>query len=184
MKVGLLQIDSLDEPHRSLGGDYDHRYGELFRAAGADFVVFDGRANPLPDPAECDAWLVPGSRASVYDDVDWITRLLAWTRAAYEAGHILFGICFGHQLIAAALGARSSPRSAAGASAPATMTSRLPGLACLATAPVYAHREPSGPGHQPPSPGPVARKRTGVCDRRLFDRRPGLLCAGSPRVRC
>ena len=36
MRIGLLSIDHIDEPHRSLGGDYADRYDALFRAAGVE----------------------------------------------------------------------------------------------------------------------------------------------------
>ena len=104
--LGLLSIDSLDEPHRSVGGDYPERFGRLFAAAGAELTVHDGRSDKLPDPDRHQGWIIPGSRQSTYDDLAWIARLEDWIRVAHGRRTPLLGICFGHQLVAQALGGR------------------------------------------------------------------------------
>jgi GMP synthase-like glutamine amidotransferase len=101
--LGLLLLDSIDEPHRSIAGDYDVLYGSVFAAAGAELVLHDGRG-PLPAHDECEGWIIPGSRESVYDDIAWIPPLLEWTAEAVRTGVSIAGVCFGHQVVAAALG--------------------------------------------------------------------------------
>ena len=54
-----------------------------------------------------DAYLVTGSAAGVYDELDWIAPLEDFIRSAYAAGKPLAGICFGHQVIANALGGKA-----------------------------------------------------------------------------
>jgi GMP synthase-like glutamine amidotransferase len=56
------------------------------------------------DPAECDAWITTGSRHSVNDDEPWIRALENFVREVAVADVPFVGICFGHQLIAKALG--------------------------------------------------------------------------------
>lgn len=64
--------------------------------------VLDGEAPP--PPREAAGVLVTGSGAMVTDREPWSERTADWLRDAAEAGTPLFGICYGHQLIAHALG--------------------------------------------------------------------------------
>ena len=59
---------------------------------------------PLPAAEEFAGVLVTGSGAMVSDREDWSERSADWLRDAAHAGTPLFGICYGHQLIAHALG--------------------------------------------------------------------------------
>jgi GMP synthase-like glutamine amidotransferase len=68
---------------------------------------FDVIGGGLPaGPDSCDAWLCPGSRHSAYDDLDWIRALSGFVRDVRGAGVPFVGICFGHQVLAHALGGR------------------------------------------------------------------------------
>ncbi len=58
----------------------------------------------LPPPHALALAVITGSGAMVTDDDDWIERTAAWLRAAVGAGLPVLGICFGHQLLAQALG--------------------------------------------------------------------------------
>ncbi|RYY63680.1 MAG: glutamine amidotransferase, partial [Comamonadaceae bacterium] len=53
--------------------------------------------------------IVTGSAAMVPDRHDWSERTGAWLRDAAHAGLPLLGICYGHQLIAHALGGDVGP---------------------------------------------------------------------------
>ncbi len=64
--------------------------------------VADGEA--LPDAGDYAGVLITGSGAMVTERADWSERSADWLRGAAEAGKPLFGICYGHQLIAHALG--------------------------------------------------------------------------------
>lgn len=67
---------------------------------------FDLQAGDVPpNAAACDAWITTGSRASVYDDAAWIHAAVSFVRAVVDADRPFAGICFGHQLLARALGA-------------------------------------------------------------------------------
>jgi len=66
--------------------------------------VMDGEA--LPEARDYAGVLVTGSGAMVTERLDWSERCGDWLRSAAEAGQSLFGICYGHQLIAHALGGK------------------------------------------------------------------------------
>ncbi|SAI02132.1 glutamine amidotransferase [Bordetella ansorpii] len=84
-------------------------YGEQLRAAAglapeqAEIVpVFrDGRPR---DPSAYRAALITGSPAMVTDHEPWSEETAQWLRGAAAAGLPMFGVCYGHQLLAYALG--------------------------------------------------------------------------------
>ncbi|HEY3735282.1 MAG TPA: gamma-glutamyl-gamma-aminobutyrate hydrolase family protein [Streptosporangiaceae bacterium] len=87
--------------------------GEAFAARGAELSVhLFPDAGPLPDPARFDHIIVLGSSYSVYDQDParaWIADELAWLQRADRAGVPVLGICFGAQVLVAALGGRVVP---------------------------------------------------------------------------
>ena len=107
--LGLLEVDRLDP---QLIGDYGS-YGRMFERffdglrADLDYRYYQVQDGELPgQPTECDAYLITGSRASAFDDLPWINPLLDWIRGFHLARAKIIGICFGHQIIARALGGR------------------------------------------------------------------------------
>jgi GMP synthase (glutamine-hydrolysing) len=106
MKLGLLVCDHVRPEFRAISGDYPDMFRRLF--AGNDdveLVVYDAIGGEIPaDASECDAWITTGSGHSVNDDEPWIRRLEGFVRDAARAEVPFVGICFGHQLIAKALG--------------------------------------------------------------------------------
>jgi GMP synthase-like glutamine amidotransferase len=71
--------------------------GEIFICPIMDGCEF-------PDVAAADLWVITGSKCGVYEDHPWIPPLVRFIQLAKDTGKKIFGICFGHQIIAKALG--------------------------------------------------------------------------------
>ncbi|MBI1761384.1 MAG: type 1 glutamine amidotransferase [Acidobacteria bacterium] len=109
MNIGLLQCDHVAERFQHSAGDYPAMFGALFQRHAPEITLtpFAVCADEWPAALnECAAYITTGSRFSVYDDVPWIHRLKAFVRQIHEAGKPYVGICFGHQMLAEALGGR------------------------------------------------------------------------------
>ena len=69
-----------------------------------EYAVVDVRTEDAPSPRTVDAIVITGSAANVPTREAWILRTEAWLREVVAVGTPVFGICFGHQLLAQALG--------------------------------------------------------------------------------
>lgn len=107
MKIGILQTghapDSLLEAH----GDYDRMFRTMLDGENFEFVTYPVVDGVFPQSEnDADAWLITGSRHGAYEDHAWIPPLEDLIRAIASRGLPLVGVCFGHQIIAQALGGK------------------------------------------------------------------------------
>ena len=109
MKVGLLECDHVREELLPIAGDYRQMFADLFQqhAPQLDLVSFDVRNGEFPTSVDaCEAFVCTGSRFSAYDSADWIQELKGFLRQLRDAEKPFVGICFGHQILAEALGGK------------------------------------------------------------------------------
>ena len=105
MKVGILETGA-PRPHLvPRFGRYDAMVARLL-GPGYDIATYDVTAGAFPcDVKACDAYVITGSAAGVYDPLPWIGELKDFLHRA-DGQAKLVGICFGHQIMAEAFGGR------------------------------------------------------------------------------
>ncbi|WP_299282728.1 type 1 glutamine amidotransferase [uncultured Tateyamaria sp.] len=107
MKIGILQTGHA--PDEVLGdiGDYDAMFARLLGGHGFEFQTFNVVDMEFPGgPEACDGWLVTGSKHGAYEDHAFIPPLEDLIRDIHAADRPMVGICFGHQIIAQAMGGK------------------------------------------------------------------------------
>ncbi|MGH8116538.1 MAG: glutamine amidotransferase [Rhodanobacteraceae bacterium] len=103
----LLLIQTGEAPesiHARLGG-----FADWFRTAmrlepAQMHVVRVDAGETLPRPEQVAGAVITGSAAMVTERHDWSERTTGWIRRAMDARTPMFGVCYGHQLMAYALG--------------------------------------------------------------------------------
>jgi GMP synthase-like glutamine amidotransferase len=103
MKLGILETGRPPGNLAEQFGDYPAMFLDLL---GPEFETrsYDVAAGELPHARAHDAYLITGSPAGVYEPLPWIAPLMDFIRAA--DGAKMVGICFGHQVMAEALGGK------------------------------------------------------------------------------
>ncbi|WP_422071438.1 type 1 glutamine amidotransferase [Tranquillimonas rosea] len=105
MHIGILQTGHAPQAVLERDGDYDAMFARLFRGHDFDFTTWNVVDMEFPEgPSDAEGWLITGSRHGAYEDHPWIPPLEELIRAIHRSNRPLVGICFGHQIIAQALG--------------------------------------------------------------------------------
>ena len=110
MKIGILKCDSTNEHFREEHGDYQDWYKSLFQSVepSLEFETYDVILGEYPKKLqENDVYLISGSRYGANDGDKWIDDLEIFVLELEHQKHPLIGICFGHQMIAKALGGKT-----------------------------------------------------------------------------
>ena len=109
MHIGILKTDAVRPEWVPAFGEYPDMFERLVRGAdsSARFTTWDVEAGIHPSEGEIDSvdgFIITGSKSSVYDDKSWIRDLEGLIQTLHAKRKKMVGICFGHQIIAKALG--------------------------------------------------------------------------------
>lgn len=105
MRIGILQCGQSPAQLKRDLGDYPDMFVRLLAGRGFDFTTWHVEGMEFPqDIHDADGWLLTGSRHGAYEDHAFIPPLEDFIRCVHDAGVPMVGICFGHQIIAQALG--------------------------------------------------------------------------------
>ena len=107
LKIGILQTGKVPAELVAQHGHLPSMFERILQGHGFGFQTWSVVDDVFPDNVhECDGWLITGSPHGAYDEFPWIARLEQFIRDAYRAEVPVAGICFGHQLMAQALGGK------------------------------------------------------------------------------
>lgn len=107
MLIGILQTGLAPDALSPEMGDYPDMFARLLDGQGFTFRTWRVVEGEFPAGVrDCEGWLITGSRHGVYEDHPWIPPLEQFIRDAFAAHVPVVGICFGHQIVAQAMGGK------------------------------------------------------------------------------
>lgn len=105
--VLIIRTGRAPDNIRGRHGDFPHWFRLGARLLPQQIRIVDVAAGEaLPAPGEVAGAMITGSAAMVTERATWSERTAGWIRNAMDAELPLFGVCYGHQLMAHALGGR------------------------------------------------------------------------------
>lgn len=103
--IVLLKVGATHPEMATRLGDFEDWFlRRMDLSAGPIATVSPVAGDSLPGVDTLRAVIVTGSHAMVTDGAPWSERSAAWIRKIVDAGIPVLGVCYGHQLLAHALG--------------------------------------------------------------------------------
>lgn len=109
MKIGILETGHLSDTLKAKYGRYPAFFERLvgpFLKEATFFTVAVVDGETAKSPHEADGWIITGSRSGAYENEPWIPPLEDFLRACLQEHVPVVGICFGHQILAQAMGGK------------------------------------------------------------------------------
>ena len=173
IKIGLLRADDVAPELANIYGEYPQMVEQLVLAANQtrgtqaetlEFISYAVNREQYPaDINEVDAYIITGSKSSVYDPEHWIKTLHSFVETLHNSQKKTVGICFGHQIIASALGGKTEKAAVGwGLGVKQTMLNSAAKEAGLAEASInllYSHQDQVSV----PAPGSTLLASTDIC---------------------
>ncbi len=103
--LAIIQLEAPPQPVSDKVGDQTQWFIRALQLSPQTYrVVRPHLGEALPDAQQVSAAILSGSWAMVTEHADWSERTAAWIRTMMEKQFPLMGVCYGHQLMAYALG--------------------------------------------------------------------------------
>lgn len=103
MHIGIIKTGRTLLPLEQCFGDFEHWFQRP--VAGVTYSVIAACDNAQPPlPSTYDRIIITGSPAMVTERAPWSEALIPWIKQAATENIPMLGVCYGHQLIAHALG--------------------------------------------------------------------------------
>ncbi len=104
-KIGILQTGIVGGDLGAQFGEYPQMFMTMLGDNDFTYVSYPVVDNIFPNSVEdCDAWIITGSKHGAYEDHPWIAPLEEFIRELVKTSKPTLGICFGHQIMAQAMG--------------------------------------------------------------------------------
>ncbi len=105
LRIGLVQCGHIHPDLVPDHGDYPRLFADLLGPHGIALTTFDVDHGQFPpDLTAFDGWIITGSADSAYEDLPWIHQTEDLLRELIELRAPMVAVCFGHQLLAQAMG--------------------------------------------------------------------------------
>ena len=105
--LGILETGIIDDHLTRIHGTYPDMFVKMYQAQDPSviFKFYNVIENHYPQNIdECDAYLITGSKSDSFSNEPWVETLRQYICTLYNQSKSLIGVCFGHQVIAIALG--------------------------------------------------------------------------------